>query len=137
MCFKRWAVVALAAGAAARRRVFKSIYLSMSDKELEDAGGNGTGLVVESAKPKLKKPPMFKVVMLNDDYTPMEFVIMVLENCFRMDHERAMQIMLNVHQKGKGVCGVYPHEVAETKVAQVQDLARTHEHPLQCTLEEA
>lgn len=109
----------------------------MSDKDLEDVGGIGTDLVVESAKPKLKKPPMFKVVMLNDDYTPMEFVIMVLENCFRMDHECAMQIMLNVHQKGKGVCGVYPHEVAESKVAQVQDLARTYEHPLQCTLEEA
>ncbi len=109
----------------------------MSQKDIQHIDDNGTGLVVETAKPKLKKPPMFKVVMLNDDYTPMEFVILVLENLFRLDHELAMQIMLNVHQKGKGVCGVYPHEVAETKVAQVSELARSNEHPLQCTLEEA
>ncbi|MFT5259752.1 MAG: ATP-dependent Clp protease adaptor protein ClpS [Saprospiraceae bacterium] len=109
----------------------------MSENDQDNLGQGGTGLVVEPAKPKLKKPPMYKVVMLNDDYTPMEFVILVLENLFRMDHELAMQIMMNVHQKGKGVCGVYPHEIAETKIAQVTELARTNEHPLQCTLEEA
>ncbi len=98
---------------------------------------NGAGLVVEPAKPKLKKPPMFKVVMLNDDYTPMEFVVMVLEQLFRLDHEAAVQVMLNVHQKGKGVCGVFPREIAETRVAQVMELARANEHPLQCTVEKA
>ncbi len=103
--------------------------------EKHDEGG--TGLVVEEARPKLKKPPMYKVVMLNDDYTPMEFVIMVLEKLFRLDHEKAVQVMLNVHQKGKGICGVYPHEIAQTKVAQVLELARQNEHPLQCTMEAA
>ena len=98
---------------------------------------SGTGLVVEPAKPRLKKPPMYKVIMLNDDYTPMEFVVMILEKLFRMGHENAVQVMLNVHQKGKGVCGVFPHEVAQTKVAQVLELARQNEHPLQCTMEEA
>jgi ATP-dependent Clp protease adaptor protein ClpS len=108
----------------------------MSQKD-QNHGNGGTGLVVEPAKPKLKKPPMYKVVMLNDDYTPMEFVIMILENLFRMDHEKAIQVMLNVHQKGKGVCGVFPHEVAQTKVAQVLEIARQNEHPLQCAMEEA
>ena len=103
----------------------------------QDHDQGGTGLVVEEAKPKLKKPPMYKVVMLNDDYTPMDFVIMILEKLFRLDHEKAIQIMLNVHQKGKGVCGVFPHEVAQTKVALVMEYARQNEHPLQCTMEEA
>jgi ATP-dependent Clp protease adaptor protein ClpS len=108
----------------------------MGQKDQNQRDG-GTGLVIETARPKLKKPPMYTVVMLNDDYTPMEFVIMILENLFRMDHEKAIQVMLNVHQKGKGVCGVYPHEVAQSKVAQVLDLARQNEHPLQCSMEEA
>ena len=103
----------------------------------QNQGGSETGLVVEAARPKLKKPPMYKVLMLNDDYTPMEFVIMILEKLFRMDHEKAVQVMLNVHQKGKGVCGIFPHEVAQTKVAQVLELARQNEHPLQCSMEEA
>lgn len=103
----------------------------------QNQGGSGTGLVVEPEKPKLKKPSMYKVVMLNDDYTPMEFVVMILEKLFRLDHEKAMQIMLNVHQKGKGICGIFPHEVAQTKVAMVLELARQNEHPLQCTMEEA
>jgi ATP-dependent Clp protease adaptor protein ClpS len=103
----------------------------------QDQGGSGTGLVVEPEKPKLKRPPMYKVVMLNDDYTPMEFVVMILEKLFRLDHEKAMQIMLNVHQKGKGICGIFPHEVAQTKVALVLELARQNEHPLQCTMEVA
>ncbi|MEE9447999.1 MAG: ATP-dependent Clp protease adapter ClpS [Arenicellales bacterium] len=102
-----------------------------------DHADGGTGLVVEAAKPKLKKPPMYKVVMLNDDYTPMDFVVLVLEKLFRLEHEKAMQIMLNVHQKGKGICGVYTHEIAQTKVAQATEWARENEHPLQCIFEEA
>ena len=110
------------------------IRLNMSNQGANHDGG-GTGLVVEAAQPKLKKPPMYKVVMLNDDYTPMEFVIMILEKLFRLDHEQAIQVMLNVHQKGKGTCGVYPHEIAQTKVAQVMEIARQNDHPLQCTME--
>jgi ATP-dependent Clp protease adaptor protein ClpS len=126
---------ALVVDVAERKNTAGDIF-AMSQKDQVDSN-SGTGLVVEPARPQLKKPPMYKVVMLNDDYTPMEFVIMVLENLFRMDHEKAVQVMLNVHQKGKGVCGVFPHEVAQTKIAQVLELARQSEHPLQCTMEEA
>ncbi|MGH8362801.1 MAG: ATP-dependent Clp protease adapter ClpS [Gammaproteobacteria bacterium] len=94
------------------------------------------GLVVEEVKPRLKKPPLYKVVLLNDDYTPMEFVVEVLQTFFRMDRSRATQIMLHVHTRGKGVCGVFTHEIAETKAAQVNDYSREHQHPLLCTLEE-
>ncbi|MGH8291922.1 MAG: ATP-dependent Clp protease adapter ClpS [Gammaproteobacteria bacterium] len=94
------------------------------------------GLVVEEVKPRLKKPPLYKVVLLNDDYTPMEFVVEVLQAFFRMDRSRATQIMLHVHTRGKGVCGVFTHEIAETKAAQVNDYSREHQHPLLCTLEE-
>jgi len=112
--------------------------VTMADKDDEqDGDGNtGTGVIVQT-KPKAKKPSMYKVIMLNDDYTPMEFVIMVLERFFNKNHEEATQIMLHVHQKGVGVCGVYTYEVAETKVTQVMDLAQQHQHPLQCTLEKA
>ena len=99
-------------------------------------GGTNTGVVVR-AKPKTKKPSMYKVIMLNDDYTPMEFVVLVLERFFSKTSEDATRIMLHVHQKGVGVCGVFTYEVAETKVQQVMDLARQHQHPLQCTLEKA
>lgn len=92
------------------------------------------GLAVKS-RPKTKQPAMYKVLMLNDDYTPMEFVIHVLERFFSMGHESATQVMLQVHQRGVGVCGVYTYEVAETKANQVMDLARQHQHPLQCTIE--
>lgn len=95
------------------------------------------GLAVETSKPKLKRPPMYKVLLLNDDYTPMEFVVLVLESFFKMDHEKATQIMLNVHTRGVGVCGVYTKDVAETKVAQVNEFSRSHQHPLLCALEEA
>ncbi|MCW8903669.1 MULTISPECIES: ATP-dependent Clp protease adapter ClpS [Sedimenticola] len=95
------------------------------------------GLAVETSKPKLKRPPMFKVLLLNDDYTPMEFVVLVLESFFKMDREKATQIMLNVHTRGVGVCGVYTKDVAETKVAQVNEFSRSHQHPLLCALEEA
>ena len=95
------------------------------------------GLVVEEVKPRLKKPPLYKVVLLNDDYTPMEFVVEVLQVFFRMDRPKATQIMLHVHTRGKGVCGVFTYEIAETKAAQVNDYSREHQHPLLCTLEEA
>ena len=86
-------------------------------------------------RPKTKKPSMYKVLMLNDDYTPMEFVIYVLESFFSMSHDEATQVMLHVHQKGVGVCGVFTYEIAETKVNQTMDLAQKNEHPLQCTIE--
>jgi ATP-dependent Clp protease adaptor protein ClpS len=98
-------------------------------------GGNpNTGVVVKS-RAKTKKPDLYKVLMLNDDYTPMEFVVYVLERFFNMNRQRATQVMLHVHRRGVGVCGVFTYEVAETKVNKVMDCARKHEHPLQCTLE--
>jgi len=108
----------------------------MSDVEKRNGGGEGpaTGVIVK-AKPKTKKPSMYKVLMLNDDYTPMDFVVHILERFFSKNREEAMRIMLHVHRRGVGVCGVYTYEVAETKVTQVMDFARQHQHPLQCTLE--
>ncbi len=97
-------------------------------------GNNQTGVVTRS-KTRTKKPSMYKVLMLNDDYTPMEFVVQVLERFFNKANEEAVKIMLHVHQRGVGVCGVFTYEVAETKVTQVIDYARKNEHPLQCTLE--
>lgn len=105
----------------------------MADDDKRD-DGPGTGLLVK-AKPKTKKPSMYKVLMLNDDYTPMEFVVHCLERFFQKNREEATRIMLHVHQRGVGICGVYTYEVAETKVTQVMDFARRHQHPLQCTLE--
>ena len=96
--------------------------------------GNETGVAIKS-RTRTKKPSMYKVLMLNDDYTPMEFVVHVLERFFSKSHEEATRIMLHVHQRGVGVCGVFTYEVAETKVSQVMDLARQHQHPLQCTIE--
>ncbi len=97
-------------------------------------GRTGTGVVVKT-KPKTKKPPMYKVLLLNDDYTPMDFVVHVLERFFGKSAEEATQIMLHVHRRGVGICGVFTFEVAETKVAQVVEFARRHQHPLQSTLE--
>ena len=94
-----------------------------------------SGVAVQESQPKTKTPPLYKVVMLNDDYTPMEFVVHVLERFFNKGREEATRIMLQVHHRGVGVCGVYTYEVAETKVAQVMDYARQHQHPLQCTME--
>jgi ATP-dependent Clp protease adaptor protein ClpS len=96
-----------------------------------------SGLSVQEARPKLRRPPLFKVMLLNDDYTPMEFVVQVLEVFFAMDREKATQIMLHVHTRGVGVCGVYTRDIAETKVLQVNDYSRSHQHPLMCTMEEA
>jgi ATP-dependent Clp protease adaptor protein ClpS len=91
---------------------------------------------VAEATPELKQPPLFQVLLLNDDYTPMEFVVDVLERFFGMGRTQATQVMLEVHMRGKGVCGVFTHEIAETKVAVVTKYARDHQHPLMCTLEE-
>ena len=95
------------------------------------------GNVLEVQKTRLKPPPLYKVILLNDDYTPMEFVVMSLKRFFNMDLEQATRVMLHVHQKGVGVCGIFPYEIAETKVNQVMDFARQNQHPLQCTLEKA
>ena len=95
------------------------------------------GTVLEAQKAKLKPPPLFKVMLLNDDYTPMEFVIIVLQKFFAMSREQATQVMLKVHHEGRGVCGVYPRDVAATKVEQVCSYSRQHQHPLQCVMEEA
>ena len=100
----------------------------------ERGGGVGTA-VVPKTKPKTEKPSLYRVLILNDDYTPMEFVVFVIESFFNKSREDATRIMLHVHQNGVGVCGVYTYEVAETKVAQVIDAARRHQHPLQCTME--
>lgn len=100
--------------------------------------GRGPGddtVVIPRTRVRTKKPSMYKVLLLNDDYTPMEFVISVLEKYFNKGAEDATRIMLHVHQNGVGVCGVYTYEVAETKVTQVMDFARQHQHPLQCTME--
>jgi ATP-dependent Clp protease adaptor protein ClpS len=102
-----------------------------------DGGGRpGVGLATRT-RPKTKKPSQYKVLLLNDDYTPMEFVVHVLKAFFQMDTEQATRVMLHVHQKGVGVCGIFTYEVAETKVTQVMDFARKNQHPLQCTLEKA
>jgi ATP-dependent Clp protease adaptor protein ClpS len=91
--------------------------------------------VALQTRPKTKRPPMYKVLLLNDDFTPMEFVVMVLERFFGMNHAQAFELMLTVHKKGLAVVGVFSYEIAETKVTQVMDLARQHQHPLQCTME--
>jgi ATP-dependent Clp protease adaptor protein ClpS len=108
----------------------------MSNDDKKDGGKGGTGIgVVTKTKPKTKKPSLWRVVLLNDDYTPMEFVVYVLQKFFNMDEQTAVQVMLHVHQKGVGNCGVFPYEVAESKVSQVIDNARENQHPLQCTME--
>ena len=95
------------------------------------------GLALQEAKPRLKRPPLYQVILINDDYTPMEFVVHILESFFARDRETATRIMLEVHTRGKGVCGIYTHEIAETKVSQVNSYAREHQHPLLCTMEKA
>ena len=97
---------------------------------------NGMELAQEAEATRAKPPPLYKVLLLNDDFTPMDFVINVLQQFFAMDHEKAMRVMLKVHTEGKGVCGVYPKDIAASKVAQVMDFSRQHQHPLQCVTEE-
>jgi len=103
----------------------------MSDKQLQ----HNDGQAVQEAKPALKKPTLYKVILLNDDFTPMEFVVVVVERLFYKNREEATRIMLHVHQKGVGVCGLYTREIAETKVRQVMLFASQNQHPLQCTME--
>jgi len=103
----------------------------MADKEHK----SGDELVVQEAKPRLKRPPLYRVLLLNDDYTPMDFVVVLLEQVFAMDRDMATRIMMHVHTRGVGVCGVYTREIAETKVRAVMEYARENQHPLQCTME--
>ncbi len=111
-----------------------AIKLAGSDGPRRDDGDSKTGIVTKT-RPKTKKPNLYKVLLLNDDFTPMEFVVLVLQRFFNKGHEDATRIMLHVHHKGVGICGVYTYEVAETKVTQVMDFSRQHGHPLQCTME--
>lgn len=109
----------------------------MNDHPEKHEQPGGYDLAVEEARPQIKQPPLYRVVLINDDFTPMEFVVEILESVFGMERTRATQVMLEVHTKGKGVCGVYSHEIAETKVAQVMGIAEQHQHPLLCTMEES
>lgn len=106
--------------------------MSDTDKHQHD-----DGLATQEAKPKPKRPPRYKVVLLNDDFTPMEFVVDILQQFFNMNRETATRVMLQVHTQGKGVCGIYTRDIAETKVTQVNDYSRSHQHPLLCTMEAA
>ena len=110
------------------------LQLTLNKDSDDEAYGEGD-LVLQEAKPALKRPPMYKVVLLNDDYTPMEFVVEVLERFFSMDREKATRVMLAVHTQGKGVCGVFTRDIAETKAALVNQYARDNEHPLLCEIE--
>ena len=109
----------------------------MSEKYPQEEHDRSDGLVVEEERPKLKRPPLYRVILMNDDYTPMEFVVEILQSVFGMERTNATRVMLEVHTKGKGVCGVYTYEIAETKVAQVTGIAQQQQHPLLCTMEEA
>ncbi len=104
----------------------------MSDQYEDKENGE---LATQQSRPKLKKPPMYKVLLLNDDYTPMDFVVEILQSYFHMSEEKATQIMLHVHTRGVGVCGVFTRDIAETKVAQVNEYSRENQHPLLCTME--
>ncbi len=107
----------------------------MAKKGNHSDDGDQRGGIVTKTEPKTKRPSLYKVLLLNDDYTPMDFVVYVLERFFNKAHDEANRIMMHVHQKGVGICGVYTYEVAETKVAQVMNFSRQHQHPLQCTME--
>ena len=109
----------------------------MSKREDSIDHRSGYGVAVEEARPEIKEPPLYRVVLLNDDYTPMEFVVDILQSIFAMERTQATQVMLEIHTKGKGICGVYRFEIAETKVAQVMSIAKQHQHPLLCTMEES
>ena len=107
----------------------------MAERKQGDQDTGVRSAVITQTKPKTQKPSMYRVLLLNDDYTPMEFVVLILQDVFNKTREDAMRIMLHVHQKGVGECGVYPFEVAETKVTRVMDTARKNQHPLQCVME--
>jgi ATP-dependent Clp protease adaptor protein ClpS len=109
----------------------------MSERRSDTERREAFDLDVAEAQPKVKPPPLYRVVLINDDFTPMEFVVDILESVFGMERTRATQVMLEVHTKGKGICGVFNYEIAETKVAQVMTIANRHQHPLLCTMEES
>ncbi len=109
----------------------------MSERRPKIDDADGYDLAVKEARPRIDEPPLYRVVLINDDYTPMEFVVDILESIFSMERTRATQVMLEVHTKGKGICGVFNFEIAETKVAQVMGIALQHQHPLLCTMEES
>jgi len=117
-------------------KAMSKIWMSQNDKDGKDdkRDDSGTGIITKT-RTKTKKPSLYRVLLLNDDYTPMEFVVYILERFFNKGRDEATQIMLHVHQKGVGLCGVYTYEVAETKVTQVMNFASQHQHPLQCTME--
>ena len=108
----------------------------MTDRNPSQPGIDDHDLAVKEADPKLKRPPLYRVILINDDYTPMEFVVEVLESIFGMGRSQATRVMLEVHMKGKGICGTFSYEIAETKVAQVSSIAQQQQHPLLCTMEE-
>jgi ATP-dependent Clp protease adaptor protein ClpS len=119
--------------------VFRGVPLRLAGDDGADRGGDGgskfdTGTATKT-RPKTKRPSLYRVLLLNDDYTPMEFVVLVLQDVFNKSREEAMRIMLHVHNQGVGMCGVFPFEVAETKVTRVMDTARKNQHPLQCVME--
>ena len=110
---------------------------AMTERKSSNPIADGHDLAVEEAAPKTKRPSLYRVILINDDYTPMEFVVEILESVFGMERNRATRVMLEVHTKGKGICGVFTYEIAETKVAQVMGIAQQQQHPLLCTLEES
>lgn len=118
-------------------QVINDLQLSAKSDDDDFVDHNNTGVVTEEAKPELKRPSMYRVVLLNDDYTPMDFVIQVLMGFFGMNQEKATQVMLAVHTQGKGVCGVFTRDVADTKAAKVNQCARENQHPLLCEVEKA
>ncbi len=109
----------------------------MTERNSSKPIADGHDLAVEEAAPKLKRPSLYRVILINDDYTPMEFVVEILESVFGMERNRATRVMLEVHTKGKGICGMFTYEIAETKVAQVTGIAQQQQHPLLCTMEES
>jgi ATP-dependent Clp protease adaptor protein ClpS len=110
---------------------------AMTERKSSNPMTGGHDLAVEEAAPKVKRPSLYRVILINDDYTPMEFVVEILESVFGMERNRATRVMLEVHTKGKGICGVFTYEIAETKVAQVMGIAQQQQHPLLCTMEES
>jgi ATP-dependent Clp protease adaptor protein ClpS len=109
----------------------------MAERRTSETRTPDRGVAVDEARPKLKRPPLYRVVLINDDYTPMEFVVEVLQTVFGMQRTQATRVMLEVHTKGKGICGIFSFEIAETKVAQVTNIAQQQQHPLLCTMEES
>lgn len=126
----------MAGGAAALKENFRRFgYNWGAMKRNKQRHVTDDGLAVQEAKPKVRRPPLYKVILLNDDYTPMDFVVHVLQQFFGMSHDKATQIMLHVHTRGIGVCGIFTRDIAETKVVQVNQFSREHQHPLKCTME--